>query len=268
MFKKKIKKNHKGKKSVAPKILIISGSIIVFLVALYLVYYYFLGGVSLKGYSKAGFNLQGYNAQGYDKYGFNATGWDKDGYNREGYSKNPTAGERVKRIAEKYHASHTYSLTSFFVCSDMANDVWNMIETEGISAMICAGNVNSNIFEQSDWDYVFGNMNHAWVLAETDPPYYVAVETTGGFLVSQQENYLYYYGGVCFDTSGNFKKFLNLRDSYFLVCGEAKQLRDYWNNNIAGKMIYTLEVSEYEGRMNAKIQECNGIITELNSLLK
>ena len=236
----------------------------------FLANYYFLGGYSLQGYNKEGYSREGYNLQGFNEEGYDRQGYDKEGYNvlgydRQGYSKNPDNNEKVKKIAEEYHNSHTYSLPDFFVCSDMAIDVWNLIKTQGINAKICAGNIDSNIFEGRTMEYSMQNTNHAWTLAETSPMTYIAVETTGGYLVVYGENNLY-YRGFCFENPAKFKKFLTLRDSYFQVCGEAEKMRNYWNENIADTP-YTYAGSEYQGRMNAKTQECNNIISELSGLI-
>jgi len=282
----------------------ISGIVLSLLILLFVLYYYGLNGYGFNGYNrygydKEGFNAEGYDRQGYDKDGFNRQGFDRKGYdpegynswgydvngfnrqgydsegydnegynilgyNRQGYSKNPDNNEKVRKIAEEYYISHTYSLPDFFVCSDMAMDVWNLIKTQGINAKICAGNVNRDIFTGETTEYAMANTDHAWVLAETSPMAYVAVETTGGYLV-HGENGLY-YRGFCFENPAEFKKFLTLRDSYFQVCGEAEQMLNYWNENIAGAP-YTYAVSEYQGRMNAKTQECNNIISELSGLI-
>ena len=84
--------------------------------------------------------------------------------------------EITKNIVEFYHKTHTYTLLDMYVCAQMAQDVWNMVETQNINAIIEIGSVDQDIssIQQSD---------HAWVLAEVSPGEYVAMETTGGYLV-------------------------------------------------------------------------------------
>lgn len=167
----------------------------------------------------------------------------------------------LENIIQDYHKTHTYSKIDLFVCTDTSIDVWNLIKTEGINAQICVGNINKNL-SQSDF---FKEMNHAWVLAETKPFTWLALETTGGFLVWGDENDLY-YNGYCFDNPLEFKKFISLRDDYFETCEEANILIIEWNENYLGK-IKTFETSEVKGKIEAKIKECEEITNRLLGLL-
>ena len=123
--------------------------------------------------------------------------------------------ETVQEIAKEYHDTHTYlgvqtgQSGDIFVCIDMAKDVWNMIKTRGINAVIEVGNVNKTIATMND-------VNHAWVLAEVGPMQWLAVETTGGFVVTKDENPRY-YAGMQFDTPADMNQY---------ICG-----KDYcWSN--------------------------------------
>jgi len=233
-------------------------------------------GYNIQGYDMNGYDRNGYDRSGYDKNGYDKSGYDKSGYNRlgydlNGYSRNPTNLEKVKRIAEEYHKTHTYTLPDFFVCSDMAIDVWNLIKTQGIDAKLCAGNIES---VYSDTETKLRKMNHAWVLAEVTPFKYVGVETTGGYLVygsgvsdgSEVENDLYFSNGRCFNSPKEFKTFSDLRTKYVQVCDEARVLADYWNKNIAGTQV-TTENSELKGQLTAKQQECTQTATQIASLI-
>ena len=91
----------------------------------------------------------------------------------------------LHNLVKVYHATHTYSKKNFFVCADMAMDVWNMIETKGINARIAVGNVNK---AQANWK----EYNHAWVVAEVSPGRWVALEITRGTVVRGNENKNYY----------------------------------------------------------------------------
>jgi len=99
----------------------------------------------------------------------------------------------VKGIAADYYRTHTYSLPDMFVCADMAADVWNMVETQGIHAVISLGSIDADIADIRDAD-------HAWVIAEIAPGSWLAMETTGGYLVCGDpricavDNERYYHG--------------------------------------------------------------------------
>ena len=107
----------------------------------------------------------------------------------------------LEKIVGDYHSTHTYSMYDLFVCADMAIDVWNIVRTQGIDAKIQVGNVEDPNAKQD-------NYNHAWVLAEVEPFKYVALETTGGYLVWERENENY-YRGFTFDNPREFKEYLD-----------------------------------------------------------
>lgn len=176
----------------------------------------------------------------------------------------------VEEINQNYYNTHTYSSTDFFVCADMAIDVWNLIKTQGIDAKICAGNIDKNISRSSIKDIqtlieYFNQVNHAWVIAEINPFEFVAVETTGGFLVFD-ENDLYYKADLCFDSPAEFKRFVNLRTNLIQTCQESKNMINFWNENYVGKYT-TPETSEFKGKMDLKKEECEKLDVELYGLL-
>jgi len=111
----------------------------------------------------------------------------------------------VKGIAKEYYDTHTYmgvqsgQSSDIYVCVDMAKDVWNMVKTRGINAVIYVGNVDKAISQISD-------ANHAWVLAEVGPEQWLAIETTGGYTVNREENNLYYTGWK-FDNPSDLKQY-------------------------------------------------------------
>jgi hypothetical protein len=179
----------------------------------------------------------------------------------------------LTKIIEDYHSIHTYSLTDFFVCSDMAIDVWDLVKTKGINAKICSGNVKENLsLYKTDLEY-FNKMDHAWVIAEVEPFKFVALETTGNYLVfeknTNEENVTkndLYYNGLCFNTPSEYKRFIELRTDYLKTCQESIDMIDYWNNNYVGKYL-TNQISEYKGRLEQKREECVKIDSELKGLL-
>ena len=187
--------------------------------------------------------------------------------------------KEVQSIAEVYHKTHTYSLNDFYVCSDMAMDVWNLIKTQGINAEICAGNVDENIssyLNGENWDDVlnyYNNMNHAWVIAEVEPFTYIAVETTGGYLVwgnsaettpDEVKNQLY-YTGTCFNTPKQFKSFIDARKEMLTTCSKTIDMENYWNENYVGKLL-TSQASEYKGKIEQKEQDCLAVVNEIKGL--
>ena len=117
-----------------------------------------------------------------------------------------TPAETAENIVKRYHETHIYSKHDFFVCSDMALDVWNMLKAQGIDALIQIGNVKTVAEKITDVD-------HAWVLAETSPGNYLALETTGGYVVLGNDNPLY-YKGWSFDNPREYKRFVELRLEY------------------------------------------------------
>ncbi len=182
--------------------------------------------------------------------------------------------EIVENIVKEYHKIHTYSESDFFVCADMAIEIWNQVKSKGINAKIHAGNVNKDMSKDSESlrDYL-SKTNHAWVLAEVSPFKWVALETTGGYLVrgeSIEDNYVVknnlYYGGFSFDNPKEFKKFRDLRTSYLKTCNEADRLRNYWNSNYVGEY-NSFEISEFKGKMDSKIEECNDLENQLIGLI-
>jgi transglutaminase-like putative cysteine protease len=93
----------------------------------------------------------------------------------------------LSQIVGEYRRNHTYLKEEWFVCTDMAIEVWNMVRTKGIPAKIQVGNVGADITSLRE-------ANHAWVLAEASPGKWVALEATAGRLVYADENPRYYRG--------------------------------------------------------------------------
>ncbi len=124
--------------------------------------------------------------------------------------------ETAENIVKRYYETHIYSKYDFFVCSDMALDVWNMLKAQGINALIQIGNVDTGAEDITDVD-------HAWVLAETSPGKYLALETTGGFAVWENDNY---YQGWSFDNPKEFKRYMELRYEYDIRVSIIKQLEE------------------------------------------
>ena len=163
----------------------------------------------------------------------------------------------VKEIAEDYYKTHTYSKYDLFVCSDMAIDVWNLIKSKGINAKIYVGNTNKDNCKGLE------DINHAWVVAETTPFKWLAVETTTGEIIFDNKRY---YLGYSFNSPKEFKKFIDLRKDYVKICNEAIELGNEFNTNYANKTL-NYEGYELKGKTEQKINECKEIINQLQGLL-
>lgn len=122
-----------------------------------------------------------------------------------------TPVETAENIVRYYHETHIYSTYDYYVCSDMASDVWNMLKAQGIGAVIAVGDI-----EKATGDIV--QSNHAWVLAEVAPREYLALATTGGFVVPKNENALYYQGWS-FSSPKELKRYNELIREYNIRVG-------------------------------------------------
>ena len=117
-----------------------------------------------------------------------------------------TTVETVTNIIEYYHDTHAYSKTDLFVCSDMAAEVWSMLKAQGIDARIVVGDIDIQIN-----DIMFST--HAWILAEVDDGQFLALETTGGYVVYENDNDLYYRGWY-FNSPADMKSYNELVKEY------------------------------------------------------
>lgn len=136
----------------------------------------------------------------------------------------------VEEIVRSYHETHTYMGPDIFVCGDMAMDVWNMVETEGINAEIMIGDPeNPRLTDLS-------KVTHAWVLAEVSPGKWVALETTGGF-ISYDDGY---YRGWSFESPREMRTYLSL----------IKQLNTQLKVVERATNDYNQKVSEYNSAVN------------------
>lgn len=170
----------------------------------------------------------------------------------------------IKRIAEDYHKSHTYTLEAEFVCVDMAIGVWNELVTNGIDAKIMGGNVQEDI---SSWDYrqLITKSNHAWVVAQISPTEKAAVETTAGKVFTSDMKLAFaYFRGIVFDNPAQVKKFEFLRKKAGEVCPEANQMINDWNNNVVGKQQRTEANIALQSRIEQRKQDCDSTIKKMD----
>jgi len=129
-----------------------------------------------------------------------------------------TPAETAQNIVKRYHDTHVYSKYDFYVCSDMAMDVWNMLKAQQIEALIQVGNIKTSVSDITKVD-------HAWVLAKVSPDGYLALEATGGYAVPEQENDLY-YKGWSFGSPREYKSYIEIRQEYNIRVGIIKQLNE------------------------------------------
>ena len=164
-----------------------------------------------------------------------------------------TTAKTVENIVKRYHETHVYSEYDFFVCSDMALDVWNMLKAQDINALIKIGNVDTGVDSISEAD-------HAWVLAEVSPGLYLALETTGGYVVYGEDNPLY-YEGWSFDNPREYKRFVELMKEYNIRVHIIKQLGEAFEASRSAGM----EVKSELTRLNNEISDMSIIDPQLGS---
>jgi len=124
----------------------------------------------------------------------------------------------LEDIIQVYQVTHTYSKKDFFVCADMALDVWNIVETKGINARIGVGSIQN---PHANWR----DFNHAWVVAEVSPNRWLALEPTMGTIVHSYTN-RNYYRGFFFDTPREFKEYVDLKKQVQKLSFRTKALQE------------------------------------------
>lgn len=154
-----------------------------------------------------------------------------------------SATERNLRIAEdivrEYHETHTYYGKTIFVCADMASDVWNQLKTEGINAEIGIGRIDQGTYKLTE-------SNHAWVLAEIEPNKWLALETTGGYVVYAYDNPRY-YGGWSLYNPQKLKQYTSLISQYNDDLEKYQYEVDKYN-----RMVEQYNNADYLSRLNMK----------------
>lgn len=84
---------------------------------------------------------------------------------------------KTREINQEYFTTHTY-IPGQTVCADMTVDIWNMLQTVGITSIIVAGNLDLD-------NPTFAQCNHSWLLilslpqGKTEPGAF-ALESTNG----------------------------------------------------------------------------------------
>ncbi|HJX13280.1 MAG TPA: hypothetical protein VJ377_07110 [Dehalococcoidales bacterium] len=132
-----------------------------------------------------------------------------------------TPAETAEKIVRNYHETHVYSTWDLFICSDMSSEIWNILKAAGINSVVAVGDIDTAVS-----DIVLSD--HAWVLAEVAPGQYLALETTGGFVVPKTKNPLYYRGWT-FDSPATLKSYNQLIREYNVRVGIRNQINDEAN---------------------------------------
>jgi outer membrane murein-binding lipoprotein Lpp len=165
-----------------------------------------------------------------------------------------TPAETAAKIVKYYHETHVYSTIDYFVCSDMASEVWNMLKAQNINAVIVVGNVDVAITDilQSD---------HAWVLATVAPGETLALETTGGYAVKKTEHPLYYVGWT-FSSPADLKSNNDWIKEYNVRVVFRNQLNNEANKALNNAILYNKLVE----LRTAQETELNNLMAKIKAL--
>ena len=127
-----------------------------------------------------------------------------------------------EEAAQQYYETHTYVGNDVFDCDNMAIDVWNILKTKGINAVIAVGNVDLDEYEITDW-------NHAWIMAEVAPNNWLAIECTGGYIVYKKDNPRYYHAHF-FNNPKSLRDFNQLYKNYQIQLIEYDEAVYFYNS--------------------------------------
>ena len=127
-----------------------------------------------------------------------------------------------EEVAKQYYETHTYIQNDVFDCDNMACDVWNILKTKGINAEIAVGNVDLDEYDIEDW-------NHVWIMAETSPNAWIAIECTGGYIVRREDNPRYYHAHF-FKNPKSLRDFSRLYETYQTQLSEYNRAIDFYNS--------------------------------------
>ena len=130
---------------------------------------------------------------------------------------------KIERIAQDYHRTHTYIDDDVFDCDNMAQDVWNILKTDGIDSKIVLGNVNKT------GNLTIEDCDHVWLLAEVSSNEWIAVETTNGEVIYKEDNENYYEGFI-FNNPKNYRDFIKLYGYYNFQLADYENEKKYYND--------------------------------------
>jgi len=127
----------------------------------------------------------------------------------------------IEEILDEYSQNHVYISDDVFDCDNMAQDLWNIFKAKGINSELVLGNINH--FGPLTLD----DCNHMWLLVEIERNEWLAVETTGGFIVYEEDSG--YYTGYFFNNPKNYRDFARLYDDYNYQYADYENEREYYN---------------------------------------
>ena len=178
--------------------------------------------------------------------------------------------EICEQIAADYYKNHYYSEDDVYDCDNMAQDVWNMLKARGINARIATDDfkpetknpktspelfnenskpevsqkteksgkperISNNSYILPDSGYLdsekIDNLTHAWVLAEVSPDSWLALECTGGYTVSIEENKSY-YRGLIFSNPKDYRNFFELYKIWKIQAQDYENERLFYNQMV------------------------------------
>jgi hypothetical protein len=173
----------------------------------------------------------------------------------------------ANEIVANYHKTHTYTLNDFYVCGDMASDVWDMLKTQGINAKINVGSVDKDITDIKD-------ATHAWVLAEVAPNQYLALEATAGYSVQKTDNPRYYTGWSFYNPKQlkNYqqlsKQYNDAVSKYNSAFNDYKAIVSQYNNaGILTRLSLKSQVDDKALLLQQRTQDLNQITQQISALL-
>ena len=110
----------------------------------------------------------------------------------------------LQELVTQYYQTHEYSKDDFFVCTDMALDLWNQCKAKNIKAYIVIGSLDKRYPNENEF-------NHAWVVTEPVPEKFVAMDATAGIINLENERY---YFGYYFENPKNLKNYQDFSKDY------------------------------------------------------
>jgi outer membrane murein-binding lipoprotein Lpp len=172
-----------------------------------------------------------------------------------------TPAETAAKIVKYYHETHVYTTYDLFICADMAAEVWNMLKAQGINSVIAVGDVEKPITD-------IIQSTHGWVLAEVATGQYLALETTGGYVVHKSEHPLY-YAGWTFDSPANLKSYTQMIREYNIRVAVRNEINH--EVNAAGELLNNAasqaEADKYQAVYDKLVELRGAQEAELNSLM-
>jgi hypothetical protein len=173
----------------------------------------------------------------------------------------------LHKIVDEYRRSHTYSMVDYFVCIDMALELFNILKTKHYSPKVMAGTVKADAAGMDPAKRAM-TFDHAWVVVELSPGVHAALEGTGGFVVNEKtKNFEYYFQGLIFSNPRQAKDTDVLMRKRNQNCSKAVDIVKDWNANYAGRTP-DRRLVQTKGWVDAKVSECTEAHKQYEELVK